>query len=226
MFVLLRLCCATLSAYIFVLYLPLPPYLLFRLSQLLGLYSEMQLVQYDRPEFDGLGFDVRVTIAALWILTWALLELRGFRRVGQPTPKLLTHLRYGPIAVMILSIVTIVATDLFLIQYSRWQLVSWIYSDAPVTEGPSFELHNNDRGWCGNGRSATRYYLYADTPAAYIDDPDPAVRARALQASIFVYDWVNQPGDGPSITALKKATTDSDPAVRFIAAKYSRELLR
>src|SRR5690242_1888786 len=103
MFVLLRLCCATLSAFIFVVYLPLPPYLLLRLSQLLGQYSEGQWAQYDRPEFYELAFNIRFIIVALWMVTWALLELRGFRRVGQPTPKLLTHLRYGPIAILILS---------------------------------------------------------------------------------------------------------------------------
>jgi len=224
MLILLRLCCAALSAYVLVLYLPLPPFLLFRLSQLLGQYREVQWVWYDRPPFDELAFNVKFVTAALWMATWALLELRGVWRVGQPTPKLLTHLRYGPVAILVFSVATIIASDLFMIQYSRWQLVNWIHSDAPVTERPSLTLHNNDRGWCGNGRTASRYYLYGDTAAAYIDDADPAVRARALQASKYVYDWLNHPDDGPSITALKKATTDSDPTVRTIAAKFSEEL--
>ena len=224
MFILLRLCCATLSAYIFVLYMPLPPYLLYRLTQLLGEYPGMEWIWYDHRAFDEIAFNVQLVTAGLWITTWGLLELVGLRRVGQPTPKLLTHLRYGPIAILLLSIATIVASDQFLIQYSRWELVSWIQSDVAVSEQPAFTLYNNDRGWCGNGMSATRYYLYGKTPAAYIDDPDPATRARALQASMYVYDWLNHPHDGPSITALQKATTDPDPTVRDIAAKYSAEL--
>ena len=224
MFMILRLCCAGLSAFIFTLYMPLPPYLLFRLSQLLGDYHEMEWVQYDHPPFDELAFKIRVITMMLWLATCTFLELRHFRRAGQPTPKVLTHLRYGPIAILVFSIATILASDFLLIQYSRWQIVRWIHSDAAVTESPSFKLHNNDRGWCGNGRSATEYYLYGDTAAAYIDDPNPATRARALQASMYVYDWLNHPNDGPSITALKKATTDSDPTVRHIAAKFSAEL--
>lgn len=224
MLILLRLCCAGLSAFIFALYLPLPPFLLFRFSQLLGEYRGLELVEYDHPELADLALNLRIIVLLLWIATCTFLELRHLRRVGQPTPKLLTHLRYGPIAILVFSVAIMIATDLFLIQYSRWQLVSWIHSDAPVTEGPRFRLHNNDRGWCGNGRSANEYYLYGDTAGAYIDDSDPAVRARALQASMYVYDWLNQPGDGPSITALRKAATDSDPTVRSIAAKFSAQL--
>jgi hypothetical protein len=68
------------------------------------------------------------------------------------------------------------------------------------------------------------YYLYSNTPAAYIKDPDPAIRARALQASMYVYDWLNHPSDGLSITTLKKAASDPDPMVRDVAAKLSAEL--
>jgi hypothetical protein len=219
MLILLRLGCATLSAFIFVLYLPIPSYLLFRLADYWG----------EDGVTSGLwcqdvAFNLRIIAASLWMLTWACLEFRSARRVGQPVPKLLTHLRYGPIAILVFSVVTIIATDLFLIQYSKWQLVRWIHSDAAVTETPPFRLHNNYRHWCGNGMSANEYDLYGATPAAYIDDPDPAVRARALQASMYVYDWLNNPYDGPSITALRKASADSDPTVSYIAAQWRAKL--
>ena len=214
MFVLLRLCCATVYACIFAFYTPYPAYLLYRLSLFWGAswYSYLDFV-----------FNLRLIAAVLWIATWAFLELRNVR-AGRPTPKLLTHLRYGPIAVLIFSVATILASDFLLIQYSRWQLVRWIHSDAPVTEKFSLKLHNNYRGWCGNGFSANEYDLYGDTAAAYIDDADPAIRARSLQASIYVYDWLNKPNDGPSMVALKKATSDPDPTVRDIAAQFSTEL--
>jgi hypothetical protein len=219
MFFLLRLCCASVSAYIFVLYMPLPAFLLFRVSRFLGAsYEEDWYSYYD------LVSKLRLSIAALWMATWALLELRNIMRAGRPTPKLLTHLRYGPIAILIFSVATTVASDFFLIQYSRWQMVRWIHSDAPVTEKFSLRLHNNYRGWCGNGFSANEYYLYGDTAAAYIDDANPAIRARALQASMYVYDWLNKPNDGPSIAALKKATSDPDSKVRDIAAEFNAEL--
>ena len=224
MIILLRLCCAMLSAYIFVLYTAVPPFPLVRLSQLLNENGEVLWAWYDHPAFDELAFNPRLIAAALWLTTWGLLELRALGRVGQPTPKLLTHLRYGPIAILILSIATIIASDQFLIQYSRWELVRWIHSDAPVTALPPFALHNTDRGWCLNGSSATRYYLYGNTPAAYKNDPDPAIRARALQASMYVYDWINHPNDGPSIAVLQKARTDPNATVREIAAQYSADL--
>lgn len=219
MFILLRLCCAAVSAFLVVLYMPIPTYVIYRFSQLTNEDHATQWLWYN-----DVVFNIRIITASLWMLTWALLEFRRARRMDQPTQKLLTHLRYGPIAILAFSVVTIIAFDFLEIQYSKWQLVSWIHSDAPVTETPSFTLHNNDRGWCGNGRSATEYDLYGATAAAYIDDPDPAIRARALQASMYVYDWLNNPYDGPSITALRKASMDSDPTVRDIAAHFRVEL--
>jgi len=35
---------------------------------------------------------------------------------------------------------------------------------------------------------------------------------------------LNHPNDGPSIDALKKATSDPDPMVREIAAEFNAEL--
>ena len=222
MFHFLRLCCATLSACIFVNHMPNPAHLLFRLSPYdlcASAYGEAEWLWYE-----DLPFKLQVITAALWIALWAFLELRTFRRRPSPAPKILTHLRYGPIAIFVFSMIAILATDFALIRYSRWQIVWYIHSDAPVTERPSFRLHNDYRHWCGNGMAANEYALYGDTPAAYIDDADPATRARALRASMYVYDWINNSNDGPSIAALKKASVDPDPTVRDLAASYTAKL--
>ena len=213
MFFLLRLCCATLSAYIFIFFMPDPPYQLFLLSPDEDLSWYFDVV--DR---------IKLIAGALWMASWAFLEFRSFRRSGQRVPRLLTHLRYGPIVILVFSIAMITAFDFMLIQYSRWEIVRYIHSDSPVNERPSLNLYNNYRHWCGNGIAARRYHLYGDTPVAYIDAPDPATRARALQASIFVYDWINQPNDGPAIDALTKASMDPDPMVRELAAEFSADL--
>src|ERR1041385_5628686 len=146
MFFLLRLCCASVSAYIFVLNMPNPAFLLYRFSR-----CSSELVEDQWSCYNDFTFNVRVITASLWMATWALLELRNLMRAGQPTPKLLTHLRYGPIAILIFSVATIVASDFLLIQYSRWQIVRWVHSDAPATEEISLRLYNNFHGWCGNG---------------------------------------------------------------------------
>src|SRR5258705_1886852 len=127
------------------------------------------------------------------------LEISAHRQSQRQSPRLLTHLGYGPIAVLLLSLPAIIFSDMMLIQYSRWQIVRYIHSSAPPQESPSMKLHNNYRQWCGNGLAANKYELYGSTPAAYFDDPDPAVRARVLQASIHVHYSVNHPNDRPSI---------------------------
>ena len=222
MFFLLRLVCAALSAYIFSLYMPNPAHLLYRLSPYSGCWGDYCEVQ--RYWYDDLAFKIRIVTMMLWMALWVFLEILNFNRFTRRAPRLLSHLRYGPIAVVFFFFVSLVATDFALVQYSRLKIVSYIHSDASVTERAELELHNPDRSWCGNGHAATEYYLYGDTAAAYIDDPDPAVRARALQASIQIYDWLNQPGDGPSIDALRKALSDPDPMVREIATKFNADL--
>ncbi len=222
MLVLLRCFCATVSAFIFSYYMPNPAHLLYRLSPYEGCVGDYCWEQW--LWYDGLAANVRAVTIVLWMILWGFLEIRSLKRLDWPIPKLLTHLRYGPVAILVFSVATILASDFLLIQYSRWQIVRYIHSEAPVTETPSFNLHNNYRGWCGNGFSATEYDLYGETPAAYIDDPDPATRARALQASKSVYDWINQPKYGPSIAALEKAAWDPDPMVRDVAAKFLADL--
>ena len=221
MLVLLRFVCALASAFIFTAFVSNLGHLLYRLSA----YRECANGYYEQQIFwyDGLGFKTRIVTSVLWMALWAFLEIRSDRS-GWPIPKVLTHLRYGPVAIVALSIAMILVYDAVLIQCSRWQIDYYVHSDAPVTELPELRLHNNDRGFCGNGKAATEYALYGDAAAAYFADPDPAIRARALQASMYVYDWINHPKDGPSIVVLNKAASDPDPMVRDIAARYSAEL--
>ena len=222
MFLFLRLCSAMLSAFIFVVYMPNPAHMLYRLSPYYDCWSEYCESQWYW--YEELGVKIQIITAALWIGLWAILEVRNRRRFPLPTARILTHLRYGPIAVFVFYFVLVIAFDFALIQYSRWKIISYVHSDAPVTEMPSLRLHNNYRHWCWNGAVAQEYGLYGDTAAAFIDSSDPATRARALQASMFVYDWLNHPGDGPAIEALRKAVADPDPMVRDIAVTYSSEL--
>ena len=219
----IRLCSALLSAYILITFMPNPAFFLWKLSPCADSWEEACEAEFTW--YGKLATVFKVLAGCLWIIAWACLEVMAHRRSGRQRPRLLTHLRYGPLATLLLSLATIIISDMMLIQYSRWQIVRYIHSDAPPQERPEFDLHNNYRHWCGNGVAANEYALYGETPAAYSDDPDPAVRARALQASIYVYDWLNHPGDGPSIDVLRKAVNDSDPLVRNIAIEYQSELL-
>ena len=219
---LLRFCTAMLSACIVSAYMPSPIHFIRPLVSCWDSGSER--CHLEMLWYENLAVGMRVVTGALWVITWLIMEIYTKRQSDGPVPKVLTHFRYGPLAILFLSFVTIFSTDFLLVQYSKWQLVQYIYSDAPVTEPPSIVLHNTYRHWCGNGMAATRYELYGSTPSEYIDDPDPATRARALQASMYVYDWINDPRYGPSMAALNKATMDSDPMVRTLAARINRDL--
>jgi hypothetical protein len=218
-----RFCSALMSGVVLAVFSPSLTRVLWAFSPCASWWGEgcaLELELYGR-----LDTAFRVLAACLWVAAWALLEVAALRRPWRGRQRLLAHLRYGPLAVLLFSFVAVAASDLMLIEYSRWQIVRYIHGDAPPQETPALKLHNDYRHWCGNGMAANEYALYGATPAAYFDDPDPAVRARALQASLYVYDWVNYPAGGPSIEVLRKALSDPDPLVRKIADEHRAELL-
>ena len=152
-----------------------------------------------------------------WLISWIVLELIWHEE--NSTTRLLTHLRYGPFAIFIFFLVTVFAYDEIMVLHSKWTIRQYVYSGI-TTDSPSLELHIGHRGFCGKGSSAIIYDLYADTAAESFQSSDPKVRARALRASIEVYDWLNEVYDGPFSELIEQARSDPDPLVRSIAADF------
>jgi len=175
--------------------------------------------------FGGSNIRGSVWVVALcsWLSAWAALEILAFRRRRNSPSRLLTHLRYAPMAVLVIFVAVVLAYDEAMILRSKWEIRQYVYSNQSPETAKSFDLHNNYRGWCGNGYSAAIYDLYADTAAEGFDSPDPAVRARSLRASIEVHDWLNGVSDGPFPKLIERAGNDPDPIVRKIAAEFRGE---
>ncbi len=214
---LVRFGCTLISAFIVAISIRILVFLLWDLR--CGEYWDARC-EHDYIWLTKLTVYLQISAACLWITTWVYLEIINYRQSPPKRSRFLIHLRYGPIAVVVLSIFTLMGYDLVMIQYSRWHIARYVHSSASPWEPANLELHNNYRSFCANGFSAHEYDLYGATAAAYFDDPDPAVRARALQANIYVYDWLNNPGNGPSVEVIRKAIADSDPLVREIAAEH------
>ena len=155
-----------------------------------------------------------------WLISWIVLELITVWRKKISFPRLLTHLRYGPVVIFIFFVVTVISYDQVKILHSKWMIRQYVYGSASGEVIPFLELHNNHRGWCGNGYSAAIYALYADTAAEGFESSDPAVRARSLRASIGVYDWLNGANDGPFPHLIERARNDPDQLVRSIATDF------
>lgn len=219
---LVRCCTAVISAYLFAIYVPDLTLFLGRVERCAGWWdAECNDVFALRQ---NLTFLFRATVWWLWVGAWIFFEVLARRGSPRQKPRLLTHLRYGPLAVLIFAVIIGLSYDYLLIQYSRWQIVQYIHGNASPEESPSFRLHNDARNWCLNGLIGREYELYGETPASHYEHPGPLVRARALRASIYTYDWLNFPSDGPFWQVLQKARNDPDPMVREIAAEIDRDL--
>ncbi len=121
-----------------------------------------------------------------------ILELLVHSSLKLRLTRVMSHLRYGPAAVMLVFVVTVILYDLAMIEISRYRIRSYVYNGSTLVTEPDFDmLHNNDRGWCGNGVAATYQRLYYPTASAELGDPDPAVRARAFLAAAEVRDFLN-----------------------------------
>lgn len=161
-----------------------------------------------------------LTFISVWVLAFVTLEILYLWREIKPFPRILKHLRYAPLAVTFFFLTFTAIFDVAMVQHSKYQIRVYVYSSAPSQQDVILHLHNTDRGWCGNGRSATEYWLYADTAAEGFTSSDAAVRARSLRVSLQVYDWLNGVKDGPFPQLIKQAAQDEDPLVREMATDF------
>ena len=131
--------------------------------------------------------------AVLFSLAHLGFEISALVGEGVPGHRLLSHFRFGPLAVFAVFLITVPIFDLAMIEVSRYQIRSYVYNSGDSFSKPDIRPHNNYRHWCGNGASANEEYLYFDTAAEGIDDDDPYVRARSLLATADVRDFFNGP---------------------------------
>ncbi len=150
-----------------------------------------------------------------WLLVWLGTEVR-LSLTQKTHTRALTHLCYGPLAVSFLFLTIVLSYDNLMIQHSRWKVRQYIHSGSAPTLRPELYLHNDYRGWCGNGFSQRLGELYDDIAVEEFKNPDPQVRAHALQASLAIFD----------LELLAKAHRDEDPVVRKIAADFETTNLR
>jgi hypothetical protein len=161
--------------------------------------------------------NVWIIVLCSWFAAWVLLELLCVWRKRNLCPRLLTHLRFAPIATCLFFLITLIAYDQAMILHSKWKIRQYVYGSASPATRLSLELHNDYRGFCGNGASVHFYALYGETAAEGFESEDPAVRARSLRVSIRVFD--NQT-EGPFPGLLERASQDSDPQVRQVVADF------
>lgn len=166
------------------------------------------------PEILGSG------LASLWFVALVSFEIAQVAYKRPRSPKILTHLRFGSITVAISSIVIILCFNSAMIEYSKYEIRSYVYGSASPQQEVDLKLFTDYKGWCGNGYSAREYELYADTAAGGYSSPDADVRARSLRASLEVFDWLNGVSDGPFPELIKEAQYDEDPVVQGIVNEF------
>ena len=163
-------------------------------------------------------------ILVFWFVALISLEIVWLRHEREPFPRLLAHLRYAPIVIFSLFLFITPIFDAAMVQYSKHQIHSYVYGNTPPEQEFRLDLHNTDRGWCGNGYSATEYWLYAETAAEGFSSSDPKVRARSLRMSLQTYDWLNGVEENtPFPKLIKQAAQDEDPLVRQMATEFLKD---
>lgn len=158
----------------------------------------------------------------VWVIAFVALETVWLWHKSKPFPHTLTHLRYAPLAIFLFFLAITMVFDAAMVQYSKYQIRAYVYGDTPPEQQVTLDLHNTDRGWCGNGRLANRYWLYGDTAAEGFSSSNPAVRARSLRVSLQV-SYPNSVYEGPFPQIIKQAAQDEDPLVRELATKFLQD---
>jgi hypothetical protein len=166
----------------------------------------------DEPYYFAIG----------WTVVWLIVEVIFILRKQTTPSRLLTHLRWGPIAVMLIALSTVLTFDQVKTYLSKHQISQYVYYGLPGMEITGrLDLYSNYRGWCGNGMAYAVYDTYIDTATEGFDSSDPAVRLRALKVSHEISSWDR---DQRFDRLLDKALEDVDPTVQALAFEYKSRL--
>lgn len=179
-----------------ILFVPLTGIFVFLLSTQFG--NSLNDVIYNLTEnyyLIFLKFDTREKVifwvSVSWIITHIIFEITAYLSKNFTYKRLLTNLRYAPIAILVVSGIVVLTYDAGMIAYSKQQIRNYIFNDSQLIVKSDFRLHNNYRHWCGNGASAYENYLYFDVASEGINNENPYVRARSLLMTEEVRDWIN-----------------------------------
>lgn len=178
------------------------------------------LVEDDAPGF--LKFETRrkvvFGITTMWIVAQIIFEIAAYFSIDLKYKRLITNLRYAPIAILFISWFSIPIFDNVIIFYSKYQIRNYIFYNSQFIVEPDIRLYSDYRHWCGNGVSAHENYLYFNTASEGINNPNPYARARSLLMMSKVRDSING-GDKRFDLHLANSCRDSDAIVRKTAEK-------
>lgn len=169
-----------------------------------------------------LKFDTRervvLIITSFWIFFHFILELTASFSKNVKFKGLLTHFRFAPAAIFLVSIFVIPLYDAGMIAYSRQNIRNYVFSNSEELETMAQSLRSNYRSWCGNGYFANRSYYYYETAAEELNNENPNIRARALLATNSVADVIINGNDRERFDrVLSKSCQDSSEIVRNVA---------
>ena len=135
------------------------------------------------------------------------------------------HATIAPIALFCTFFGAVFAYHYLEIQLCRAEIRAYIYGQQSPLVEPIFHPHFLFHSFCGNAMMEQMYALYGEAAASGFDDPDPRVRARALQASLSVsgYGWNGIP-EGVFQKVVHHAGRDPDPIVQQVLKPYQQYL--
>lgn len=208
-----------------ILFIPATGFFVFLLFNHLG--KPLNDVIYNLTEdnysiflrFDSLAHVV-FWVSIIWILLHFTFEITAYLSENFPFKRLLTNLRYAPIAIFIFSGFIIPIYDAGMIAYSKWQIKNYVFSSSQSIEEPVIKLHNDYRHWCGNGAMGRRKDLYFETAIEGIESENPKTRIRSWLMAYDVWDFFNGSKSERLDVILKKGCNDSDSNIRNIAENF------
>ncbi|MCU0237936.1 MAG: hypothetical protein MUC29_00710 [Pyrinomonadaceae bacterium] len=159
----------------------------------------------------------------LWLGSQLILEIVNLFKKSYQINRILNILRYTPIVSYFLAFLFIVPSfDAMMIQYSKQQIRNYVLTESNKIEKPDLYLHNDYRGWCGNGYEPRENELYIDTAIQEFDNAEPKVRARTLLITAKISNSIFHSSEDKDFfqNMLKKACADSSEIVVKTAESF------
>lgn len=161
---------------------------------------------------------------ASWLLAYLICEFAGRYKKDTSRPRMLNHLRYGPLVAFAVFLLLAPVAEWEAIEKSKWQIRDYLEN------GPTSDYAKNGRLYIKEPQggesiwSTPEYQIYAETAAEGLQSDNPMTRVRALELSRQFYNWDERPYRSPFIEALQKGRNDRDIIYRETVKEYIRQI--
>lgn len=176
-------------------------------------------------QFLSLFFQLLMVSLFTWLPVSLILGWVADRKFVQNYPRLVNHLKEGPIIAGLTFCSLVFSYHLWMVGVSHYGILSYIYFSPTNEFSQTLSLHLPVHSFCGNANDEWIHDLYSSTATVGLESSDSNVRARSLRMTLRFYPGLNGYSlEGKFKEMIDRLKLDPSPEVQAVIEE-NRELI-